>query len=150
ATQRFKRSRSKRLPSPVAELVYVSVDFGREAIDERLVQAGFDPSVPTLFLWEGVTMYLSHEAVDETLSRLSRLSAPGSILATTYSIPNPLGSRSGELGKKLLFGFVFGEPMLGEFSPEAMRALLEAHGFSVVRDDQGDAWAREAAVDGHI
>src|SRR5690606_11278337 len=59
ATQRFKRSRSKRLPSPMAELVYVSVDFGREAIDDRLLQAGFDPSVPTLFVWEGVTMYLS-------------------------------------------------------------------------------------------
>jgi methyltransferase (TIGR00027 family) len=150
STQRFKRSRSARLPAPLAELDYVSVDFGREALDERLLEAGFDASQPTLFLWEGVTMYLSHEAVDDSLSRLSRLAAPGSMLATTYSIPNPLGSPPGEFAKKVLFGLVFGEPMVGEFTPEAMRSMLEAHGFRVVRDDQGDAWARAASVDGHI
>jgi methyltransferase (TIGR00027 family) len=150
STQRFKRSRSRRLPAPVAELVYVSVDFGREALDDRLVEAGFDPSARTLFLWEGVTMYLTPEAVDETLSRLSRLAAPGSMLATTYSIPNPLGSASGEFAKKLLFGAVFGEPMIGEFTSDAIRSMLEAHGFRVVRDDHDDAWARAASIDGHI
>jgi methyltransferase (TIGR00027 family) len=150
STQRFKRSRSRRLPAPVAELIYVSVDFGREALDERLIEAGFDAAAPTLFLWEGVTMYLTPEAVDETLTRLSRLAAPGSMLATTYSVPNPLGSASGELAKKLLFSAIFGEPMVGEFTPDAMRAMLEAHGFSVIRDDQDDAWARAASIDGHI
>jgi len=150
ATQRFKRARTKRLPAPLAELVYVSVDFGREALDERLIEAGFDAGRPALFLWEGVTMYLSHDAVDGTLERIARVAAPGSLLATTYSIPNPLGSPVGELAKKVLFGLVFGEPMIGEFTPEAMRSLLSAHGFSVVRDDGGDTWAREAGVDRHL
>ena len=45
--------------------------------------AGYDARRRTLFIWEGVTQYLTPEAVRETLRQLSD-AAPGSRLIFTY------------------------------------------------------------------
>lgn len=45
-----------------------------------LREAGFDPTQPTVWLVEGLLMYLTTEAGDALLSALSALSAPGSRL----------------------------------------------------------------------
>ena len=45
--------------------------------------AGYDPSLRTLFIWEGVTNYLSEAAVDVTLCWCAK-AAVGSTLVFTY------------------------------------------------------------------
>lgn len=60
---------------------FVSVDFNSEEWHEKLLAAGFDPGKRTLFLWEGVTLYLGESEVRKTLQRVSEIGAPGSILA---------------------------------------------------------------------
>jgi methyltransferase (TIGR00027 family) len=53
-----------------------------------LRQAGFDPSVPTAWLAEGLLMYLPAEAQDRLFEHLTALSAPGSrIAAETMGVP---------------------------------------------------------------
>ena len=37
---------------------FVSVDFSREKLSEKLQQAGYDSRQPTVFVMEGVTMYI--------------------------------------------------------------------------------------------
>jgi methyltransferase (TIGR00027 family) len=59
---------------------FVAVDFMKERLDERLLEEGFDPSARSVFVWEGVTYYLTPEAVRGTLATVRRLSAPGSTL----------------------------------------------------------------------
>jgi O-methyltransferase involved in polyketide biosynthesis len=44
-----------KIPSHVT---YISVDFIDETLD-KLLTSGFDPSLKTLFIWEGVTPYLN-------------------------------------------------------------------------------------------
>ena len=48
-----------------------------------MAAAGYGESARTVFLWEGVTNYLSEAAVDATLRWCSR-AAPGSRLLFTY------------------------------------------------------------------
>ena len=68
------------LPPDVA---YVEVDFNRQELGPALDHAGFRQSQPAFFLWEGVTNYLTEDAVDSTL-RWIGASAPSSQLIFTY------------------------------------------------------------------
>lgn len=70
-TQAWKRSRVEGLVSKAAEVRYVPMDFNRDALATRLGQAGFQRSRTTLWLWEGVTMYLSRPRMWSGRSRKS-------------------------------------------------------------------------------
>ncbi len=65
-------------------VVYVPVDFEHDHLDTELLAAGFDPGRPAIFVWEGVTNYLTADAVDATLEIVRTLAAPGSVLVLTY------------------------------------------------------------------
>lgn len=60
----------------------VAIDFDRDRIETALPTAGYDPNRLTLFLWEGVTNYLTAEAVDRTLRWCSSAVAPSRIVFT--------------------------------------------------------------------
>jgi len=49
--------------------------------------------MPTLFIWEGVTQYISEEVVHRTLAFVGK-SAPGSILVFTYVLKSIIERRS--------------------------------------------------------
>jgi methyltransferase (TIGR00027 family) len=49
------------------ELSFVPIDFNRDSLLEVLTAAGYQEKQRSLFIWEGVTMYLDPEAVDSTL-----------------------------------------------------------------------------------
>jgi len=85
ATQKVKKERIRRvfgrLPGNIA---YVPADFENDDVSRRLLDAGFDSSLKTLFIWEGVTMYLSAEAVDRVLDFVSHGSRQGSSIVFDY------------------------------------------------------------------
>jgi methyltransferase (TIGR00027 family) len=85
ATQRYKRELYKRKKTALPDtLVFVSIDFNKQRLADVLAQAGYREGQQTLFLWEGVTMYLEPEAVDGTLSFVRNSAAEGSIVAFDY------------------------------------------------------------------
>ena len=49
-----------------------------------LPPAGFDPALPTVWVAEGLLMYLSRADADRLLDRITALSAPGSCMLTEY------------------------------------------------------------------
>ncbi|MBB2990154.1 methyltransferase (TIGR00027 family) [Mycolicibacterium iranicum] len=71
------------LGSPPASVHLVPVDFERDALIPALESHGYRSDLRTFFIWEGVTQYLSPEAVRATLAQLSG-AAPGSKLVFTY------------------------------------------------------------------
>jgi methyltransferase (TIGR00027 family) len=75
--------RRKKIPLPEA-LVFVPIDFDREELADVLAKAGYQAGQRCLFLWEGVTMYLSAQAVDRTLEFIRCTSAPGSRVVFDY------------------------------------------------------------------
>lgn len=56
----------------------LEVDLEHSGWTKQLSEAGFDPSVPTVWVLEGLVMYLSEEAVTTLLKELRSVSAPGS------------------------------------------------------------------------
>ncbi|MEV7770853.1 class I SAM-dependent methyltransferase [Kitasatospora sp. NPDC086791] len=88
ATQEWKRRRLAELGhGPASWQHWVPVDFETgEVWWERLVENGFDPDRPAVLSCAGVTMYLSEEAVRDTLAQAARAAA-GSTLAMTFILP---------------------------------------------------------------
>lgn len=84
-TQRAKIGvlNQKKIPLP-DELVFAPINFDREEIADVLANAGYQVFQRTLFLWEGVTMYLSAQAVDKTLDFIRSRSASGSRVVFDY------------------------------------------------------------------
>lgn len=92
-TQAIKREVLARTHIDASDVVFVSADFEREDWYAKLVAAGFDPKVPALFIWEGVTMYLDRASVDSTLQKIAS-TAPGSAVVFDYFTTEPLSSHS--------------------------------------------------------
>lgn len=83
-TQEHKKRRVREAGIDIpANLTYVTVDFRRDKLGDILKAAGYDPGRKTFFIWEGVTMYLPEEAVEETL-RWVAAQAPGSLIVLDY------------------------------------------------------------------
>ncbi len=80
---------AKRAALPQArDTRYVAHDFEADttggALPAKLRGAGFDASRRTLVLWEGVIMYLTQHAIEQSVRMLHALLAPGSQLCVTY------------------------------------------------------------------
>ena len=84
--QDHKRETLKKAGIDTGHMNFVSVDFETESFMQRLVESGFDVSKKTLFLWEGVTLYLSETDVRMTLRDIRDTVTAGSvILADVYA-----------------------------------------------------------------
>lgn len=79
-----------RLPANVA---FIPIDFDTQSLEAVLAGTTFDPSRLTAFIWEGVTQYISEEAIQRTLAFVGK-SAPGSIILFTYVLKSIIERRS--------------------------------------------------------
>jgi methyltransferase (TIGR00027 family) len=135
ATQGWKRQASSRIHR-TGGVRHVSVDFVVERLGARLVAEGFDAAVPTLWVWEGVTPYLTAEARKSTLAEIVALSAPGSWLVESYMLP-ALASIPRALLPLVRAAFGgLGEPLVGGVTTEEIQRELRESGWQV-KDDAG-------------
>jgi methyltransferase (TIGR00027 family) len=140
ATQAAKRRRLDRRAPRAREVRFVAIDFERERLPEALSAAGFDPGRPSVWVWEGVTMYLSKPARASTLDALAALSAPESELLVTYVRPDDVGD---PLRRAVCASAVIiGEPVRGLMTSSELAAELEARAFRVLEDEGSEGWAR--------
>jgi methyltransferase (TIGR00027 family) len=144
STQAEKRRRLEEAALGRALLRYVPIDFARETIEDVLPGAGFDPTLPTVWLLEGVTMYLTPEVVAATFGAVARLSAPGSVLGVTYISRRALPSSSGLRGVIRGFFGALGEPLRAMYTRDEFREALAAAGFALVADTASDDWGAAA------
>jgi methyltransferase (TIGR00027 family) len=79
STQELKKRRvQEALGSLPTNVVYVEIDFKREALLDVLHRGAYQPGEKTFFIWEGVSMYLPEASVRETLRAIASSAAPGS------------------------------------------------------------------------
>jgi len=138
ATQRTKRERLGALTGQLnANVQFVPVDFEKDDLESKLIQAGFDRAIPTVVLWEGVISYLTRSAVEGTFALLGRLLAPTSHLIFTYVHQAALdGSRVFRGARRWKSWVRFsGEPFVFGFDPDALPATLRSFGF-ILRSDE--------------
>ena len=146
ATQEAKRGqlRKRGLAEPPT-LAFVAQDLEENDLAGRLVRAGFAPGRTSLFLAEGLFMYLEPPAVDRLFHQLRDLAGPGSRLVFDYVHGSVLGggnryhgqadilARVAKAGEKWRFGIAEG----------TLETFLAARGWRL--QDQMDAAALEAA-----
>lgn len=66
------------------QLSFVTINFNNEKLEDVLVKAGYNRSLQTLFIWEGVSYYLAEESINETLRFFRDYSATGSTICFDY------------------------------------------------------------------
>lgn len=112
-------------------LQLVPVDFeAGDAWWERLAAAGFDAARPAIVASAGVSMYLTRDAIMETLRQVASL-APGSTFAMTFMLPiEMLGADLRPGVERAAAGArASGTPFVSFFTPDAMLALAREAGF---------------------
>ena len=131
-TQADKKERIARAGWTIPDnLTFVPVDFTKDSLTERLIAAGFDPSVKTFFSWLGVTYYLSSEAIETMLSALSSFGADGNTLVFDYPDENFFDAPEKRVQNTVMMAKAGGEPMKTVFPYRALEKLLEKHGFLI-------------------
>ncbi len=134
-TEKIKKVKNAlgQLPGYVT---YVGIEFNTQSLGERLIQSGYDESLKTLFIWEGVVMYLTPEAVDGTLSFISNHSPSGSQVVFDYIYTALLdGSvKHGEISRMRRVRAVSGEGLTFSIPEGQLSEFLLNRGFSRVKD----------------
>jgi methyltransferase (TIGR00027 family) len=142
ATQATKR---RRVPVRLrAGVRFIAVDLASDDLSAALLGGGFDTAVPAVVVWEGVTNYLTAEAVDATLRGLAALLAPGSRIVFTYVDRAALDGTGGYAGVREWHDAVsrHGEPWTFGFDPARLPSYLAERGLALALDMS----ARDAAV----
>lgn len=128
ATSTEKRARiAHALGGTVNRVTYVPVDFNVETIADRLRASGYRDGAKTIFLWEGVTPYLTAAAVDDVL-RFVGSAGSGSAILFDYVIASVLDGTCDMRGARTEhdkmrrssepFTFGIGEGAVGTFLAE--------------------------------
>ncbi len=101
-SQAVKQRAVRAAELPTDRVVFVATDFVEKTWLHALVEAGFDPAVPTFFLLEGLVYYLSDTDLEATLRDIAS-TAPGSVLAFDYLSLELIERRAphAEIGTKL-------------------------------------------------
>jgi len=83
-TQQLKLKLLHQYGVDTSGVTFVSANFLNDDWLDNLVRAGFNPARRTFFLWEGVTYYLSREAMEKTFRTIA-MSPPGSVVVFDYA-----------------------------------------------------------------
>jgi methyltransferase (TIGR00027 family) len=112
---------------------YVSVDFERDSLLDKLTQSGYDHGRMTAFVWEAVTRYLSCESVDETLRFVSSNTGEGTSILFDYIYGSLLRSGSTEAKKwTQYFASQMQEPYTFAIEEGQIEEFLSRRGFCKV------------------
>lgn len=115
------------------ELVFVPIDFDRQSLSEVLLATGYQVNKKSLFIWEGVTMYLGPDAVDGTLAFIRDTGAEGSMVTFDYIYASVLRRENRCYGEKEIFDRVSkaGEPWIFGIEEGEIETFLSDRGFKV-------------------
>jgi methyltransferase (TIGR00027 family) len=136
-TQVYKRQRLDELGWVLSDNLHmVPVDFTSSSLAEVLREAGFDPQIPAFFSWLGVTYYLTHAEVTDTLKDIARCAAPGSSVVFDYLDPASYDDRLASSRVRRMIEAVrqLGEPMQSGLDPVTLGEEMTQVGLTLVED----------------
>lgn len=102
ATQETKLERLKNIIDPLpAHVTFLPVNFNTQTLAELLQNSGYNERSKTLFIWQGVTYFLTAEGVDSTLAFIANHSGPGSSVIFDYMYNEIFRDPNHSYGKSL-------------------------------------------------
>jgi methyltransferase (TIGR00027 family) len=125
----------------------VAVDFETQDLEASLLERGFEPETPTLFIWEAVTQYLTETAVRRTLACLAKAPS-GSRLLFSYVRQDFLDGTNLWGCQALFQQFVGKNQPLWHFGldPPAVAPFLRKFGW-IEREQMGEAEYRTRYIE---
>lgn len=124
----------KRARAPEGGPTFVPADLRSDSVVDLLPSVGYDLSQRTVFVVEGLTMYLDEPTVRTLLEDLASLAPRGSRLAVNFTISGggsvSLLSRAAAKLIRMLWR-TRGEPIINWVRPEQLDRLLQEAGWNV-------------------
>ncbi|MEC7186212.1 MAG: SAM-dependent methyltransferase [Bacteroidota bacterium] len=127
-------------------ITYVDIDFNHQSLKEQLINVGFDQNKSTIFTLEGVSQYISREALDATLKEVADLN-PNSNSKIFISYVNKLLKEDSKacFGKgyskpEKAVSFItnsaakMGEPWISFYSAEEVESILSRNDFTLIEN----------------
>jgi len=130
-TQAWKQQRLTQLGFGIPKwLHFVPVDFEISSWREQLLKAGFNIGKPAVVACTGVTLYLTRDAIADTLHQMATL-AMGSTLAMTFYLPMELMDEEDRPLQQIAEKGAreSGTPFISFFAPNEILALAKEAGF---------------------
>lgn len=140
-TQAAKRKALQDVVTPPANVKFVTVNFDTDDLGERLAACGYDANGRTLFVWQGVIMYLTREGIDHTLAFIAQHSAAGSVVIFDYLYESLLRRLHGPTAMRF-FTRAMGEEITFGIDGDRIEAFLASRGFDDVANVDGDELSR--------
>ena len=141
ATQRDKLERLGRLGIAAPHVRFVEADFTRDPVADRLRAAGLEAAAPSLFMLEGVAVYLEPAVLEIVLEQFRQVAAPRSRLAISVSL-----SREHDEGARARFQAAvaaLGKPARSTFDADQAEDLLARTGWRTMPGREETATKRE-------
>ena len=115
-------------------VTYVPVVFGVDSLAHKLLEAGYDPDMRTLFIVEGLVMYIPPPAVEGLLRFVTTSSGPGSSLVADYFEESVIDGSSPLPEAQVLRQFVENEgaPLQFGINRDKVTEFFKQRGFSDV------------------
>ena len=145
-TLNVKKQAIEKAGIPHDHVTFVETDFNQESWMDALLTSGFDLNKTAYILWEGVTMYLTDEAVNSTLALFSTLPQGSVIGADFFTEDMVKGNPPHETWSKRAHAAIkyysekimFGIPTRGSLS-EGSEKLAAKHGLTLTKfENLGD------------
>lgn len=115
-------------------VVYVPIDFNTQSLESVLREAGYEMNQKTFFIWEGVTMFLTEEGVNNTLNFIAHHSALGSSVIFDYILKPVIEGTSGYYNCRQIAAYLAGkeEPWVFGIGEGEAENLVIQRGFVVL------------------
>jgi methyltransferase (TIGR00027 family) len=142
-TRKLKQMRLEQVLGAVPENVtLIGMDFDTQNLDEVLIAAGFQNGKWTLFIWEGVTQYITAEAVNHTLEFVCDVSGAGSAIVFTYVRRGLIDGtdRPEWFGGFVSFAERVGSPMIFGLDPGELEQYLSDRGLKLIEEVGADKY----------
>ena len=133
-TQDMKKSWLAKAGVDSDHVNFVALDFSQDDLFEKLSESGFDQNKPSVFLWEGVTLYLSESDVKKMLRTFKQQAAPNSVLLVDFYAERFIKMMDNKAAASALDltneGLTFGLPLETNES-EVFNEFIESQGLIV-------------------
>lgn len=120
-----------KIKEKLNNVVFVACNFQKDNVIEKLLENGFDPTLPTMILWEGVTFFLTQKNI-ETYLALFKDNITGKLqISLDYAFRDYIEGDLNYYGAKELYNILveLGEPHLFGLNYDEVEPFFHMNGF---------------------
>ena len=119
-----------------SNITFISIDFNKESLEDKLTLSGFDKNKKSLFILEGLTMYLDFDAINSTFDIINEFAGENSEIVFDYVYSSVLREENLYYGEFEVFNGVKdrGEPWSFGIEKGEIESFLEDKNLKLIQN----------------